>query len=634
MKQTGLEAPKKNKEEMTDDEIKSAVIAKVMDQKMSWETGTVFVTEKVSFETRDLIRTLRKNYWGVFNKPVDPTTGRKKIWAPLTESIVEAALKNIDLDTKDINFRAKKPSSIGMANVVRSMVRQQLDELYFGEHLDRLERNLCIDGTAIWKTLQVKDLDGKPSIKIKPVDLLNFYIDPAADNLQESDIIERAVMSPQEVKDMDGWMDTEDIEGDSNISHNDPNLRAGASSSGNTQKFVEVFEWWGMMPKAWITGKKADDKEMVPGHLVVSGLTKKGSRVHLVELNDNKKGLKPYEEVHYSKVAGRWLGRGPAERVMMLQLWMNTIINIRINRSYVSQLGIFKIRKNSGLTPQMVSRLAANGALTVKNMDDIEQFVMQEASQASYADEDRISNFAQRVTAVFETATGESLPASTSATSAVIQQQSSRSSFVFVKEGIGMFLQRWLKRHAMPIIQKRITPGEIVRATGEIDELREVDKTVINHLLYKEMQRLHKEGKFFNQDVVEKERKRLEEKFKTAGKDRYIKIQDKVDLTVYDVQVFITNEEIDKGTLLQNLTQTLQMVGSIPNIDVDPADIVRQIFDVLGLDLPTTKQQQQVPEADLPPELAQELAARNGAPPERPGRIPNEQQVFTQNNTL
>ena len=33
----------------------------------------VFVTDKVSFLMRNLIKTLRKNYWGVFDEPNDPS---------------------------------------------------------------------------------------------------------------------------------------------------------------------------------------------------------------------------------------------------------------------------------------------------------------------------------------------------------------------------------------------------------------------------------------------------------------------------------------------------------------------------------------------------------------------------------
>jgi len=60
-------------------DIERAALSLVSNEKVGWETATAFVTEKVAFNMRNLIRQLRRNYWGVFEQPVDPQTGRKKI---------------------------------------------------------------------------------------------------------------------------------------------------------------------------------------------------------------------------------------------------------------------------------------------------------------------------------------------------------------------------------------------------------------------------------------------------------------------------------------------------------------------------------------------------------------------------
>ena len=129
-----------------------------------------------------------------------------------------------------------------------------------------------------------------------------------------------------------------------------------------------------------MTGNTQDTEE-IDLHIVVSGIEAGNSRVHLIETYD---GLKPYEECWYAKIPGRWHGKGVTEKLMMLQLWINTIVNIRINRSYVQQLGLFTIRRGSGVTPAMISRLGVNGAVVVNSQDDIKQMVMQEASMASF----------------------------------------------------------------------------------------------------------------------------------------------------------------------------------------------------------------------------------------------------------
>ena len=62
---------------------------------------------------------------------------------------------------------------------------------------------------------------------------------------------------------------------------------------------------------------------------------------------------KPYEESWYTKVHGRWYGKGVAEKVMNLQLYLNTILNTRVSRAIVQQLGLFKIKRGSNITPQI-----------------------------------------------------------------------------------------------------------------------------------------------------------------------------------------------------------------------------------------------------------------------------------------
>lgn len=604
---------------LSTEDIESKALTLIREQKSSWEEGVVFVTDRVAFNIRELIKELRRNYWGVFEESIDPTTGRQKIWIPLTESTVESTVKNIDLDTKDINFRAKKQSAVGLTSLVRTAVKEQLDSMYFGEYLDEMERSLCIDGTAVWKIVEDKDEDNKPSFCIYPVDLLNFYIDPSARSIQESDIIERSILTKEEFMQMSGWENKDDVQFSDQI---DPNSDMSRTTNKSTMS-IEVYEWWGQMPKSFITGNDKDDKEYIPGHIVISNLNQ-DAVFHLIEKNPNKKGLKPYEEVWYSRVPNRWYGRGPAERLMMLQLYINTVVNIRINRSYVSQLGLWKVRKGSGITAQMLSKLTANGAIAVNNMQDIEQLVMQEASQASYNDENVAVSWAERVTSAFEVVTGETLPASTPATNAVIQSRAAQSSFTFVKEGIGMFLQRVIKRHVMPIIQKRLTPDEVMRLTDEPEKIRIIDERVVNEMVYRKLKEMNKKGEFVVPETVEFERLRALEVLRASSDERMVKLSEKINLSDYDVQVYITNEEIDKGVLIQNLTQMLQMVASIPNSGVDPKMIVRQVFDVAGLDY--VEQSQVQPQAGMP---QPQQAPQGNIPQVSVPQAGNEQQTFT-----
>ena len=441
-----------------DVDIAREAIALVEGEKQMWENATVFVTDKIAFNIRNLIRALRKNYWGIFDSPTDPVTGRKKIWIPLTETVVDTYTNNIDIDTKDINLRAKFARAVGITALLRTIIKNWLDNHFFGEKLDEMERALSIDGSHVWKTIEVKNPNGRKDMKLVDVDLLNLYFDfTGSESLQEKyRVTERALLTSDEIKAMTDWIDTDDIQGKGSLHPTEPSLGSTAGgTSDSTTKFNDVWETWGKIPLRLITGMKKDTEE-VEGHIVVSGLETGDKRAHLIEKNVKKDSdgntIRPYEEVHTKRIQGRWLGRGPAEAVMMLQLWINIIVNIRITRSYISQLGLFKIKKGSGVTPQSLANLSTSGAVLVNNMDDIESFVMQEASQASYTDEEKVTGWAEKVTATFPTVTGEPLPSSKSATGQVLETRAAISSFKMIKDNIGFFLQRWLKRQAFPIL--------------------------------------------------------------------------------------------------------------------------------------------------------------------------------------
>lgn len=553
-----------------------------------WEEELCFVTENVAFEMREMIKVFRKNYYGIFDKPVDSSTGKKKIWVPLTESTVDSVRKNIDLDTKDINLRAKRHSAIGLTQVVRNLVQVKLDDMHFGEKLDKLITNVSIDGTAIWKTF-LRKKGKRKYIDVVEVDTLNLYIDPTAKSLQEATFIERAALLKSEMDDMDGWEKMEDVNPDDNISRNQRHIQ-GVSGV----ELIDVYERWGQAPKWIITGEK-DDNEMIDVHVVVSGIDTKGGTVHLVEENkemDNDGNvLTPYEECWYSRVPGRWYGRGPAEKVMFLQVWLNTIVNIRINRSRVSQLGIFKLRKGSGVSPQVLSGLAANGVIQVNSMDDLQQLPIQEASQASYNDENVIKNWAQMVTSTFESATGEALPASMPATNAVLQSQAAQGQFILVKEQIGMFLQRWMKNQFLRLLPKVITKEEVLRVSGETEEMKDMDEKVANKLVYEKLREVIESGQMIDPAQVQKERDRVMAKLEAMGPDRFIKLMSNPDFTSYDVQVFITNEEQDKGVMVQNLVSMFQ-TASVQDTGLDPLPIAETIYDLMGIDAKQFKRKQ------------------------------------------
>ena len=115
-------------------------IAILKDEISNWKQGLAFVTDNVVFDGQTAVKKARKNYFGIFEEEFNPQTGRKKVFIPFTEWTVETVLKNIDIDTKDIEVKAKKPDSYKVAQIFRYVLRYYLNKIHFGKKINDLTK--------------------------------------------------------------------------------------------------------------------------------------------------------------------------------------------------------------------------------------------------------------------------------------------------------------------------------------------------------------------------------------------------------------------------------------------------------------------------------------------------------------
>lgn len=593
---------------MQNSDIYATAIGIVRRERQTWETATAFVTDRVSFKMRQLIRICRKNYYGIFDVPIDQYTGLEKTWYPLTEINVEAVVKNIDLDQKDINFRAKNANGFGITDITRHAVKDKLSKMYFGQKLDDFERSLAIDGTAVWKTYEE---EGK--LIVKQIDLLNIYIDPTTPSIQEAyRFTERTLMFPEEIQAMNGWVNTSEVDANvpSGLPRVDPYYMSSTSGVNSNVKLWDVYELWGKIPESLITGNVSDSTKEVEGHIVVSGLDAPGrERVHLIERNtktDNEgNALKPYEECWYTRVPNRWYGRGIAEKLLTLQIYANIVFNVRINRSRVSQLGLFKMKKGAGVTPQMLARLPSNGVVVLNNLDDLEQMVVQEVGATSYKDEEVINDISERLTSAFAVATGENLPSSTSATEAAMQASSSKSGFAVIKSGIGGFLNRWMDRHALPIIAKELTVGEIVRIAADDEQFKELVDRVLMHKAQEALDDSFSKGYLPSPQEMQQAIETAREKLLKGDMFPNL-VQDIIASEMY-TEMYVDNEEMDINVTVANLFNEAQIAPQYAD------QLVKMANDLMGL--PPLKNPQNQLGSQQPMQPGQ-------VPPGAPGQLP------------
>lgn len=558
-------------------DIEKKALALMQREINAWSNANVQVSNDASFSMRDEIDKCRKNYYGIFETPKDSDSNLEKIWVPLTEWTVETIVKNVDLDTKDITIISPAGKSPQVAQLVRLIVLHFLKLMNFGEFLNDLIRRVAIDGTVPVKTYLKYSNEHKrnlPHLRLK--DVLNIVIDPTADSLHEVPLIERAELIKDEI-DRYKWDNKEYIK----------------YSKGSIPK-VNVYERHGLMPLNFVTKIESDEDKWVEGIIIASSGEKESLFtqaspttqaqvdkllvVHKIILDPNK--FKQYEECWYKKVPGRWHGRSPGEQLKGLQDWINAVVNIRREELLNKLVGKFKFRKGIGLTRQMFESIKTGGAIPVDQMDDVQELVERDVQGSAYVEPREIINMADRVTGAPEMARGETLPPSLPATTAVLQERSSRSGFVLTQENIGLFLIRLFKRHIIPLVVKALKEGEILRITGEIEDLEILDQMYLNDRFNKKiLNAIVATAKVPADTEVAIWKDMLRNDLKRLGKDRDIKILKTIFDEDYDVDIEITGEKFDKGVTVRNLIDAAQLRGLGPEAD----QLIAEALEIMGI---------------------------------------------------
>lgn len=575
---------------MDTNELEREAVSIVNNHISKYKDPQVFITEHVSFSIKPLIRILRKNYYGVFDEPIDKATGRKKIWIPLTMTMCDGVTKNSDIDTKDATFTSRQRNGIVATELTRATIRRELEDTYFGQDLDMAIRTLAIDPTMVWKLTPYKK-NGKTHIDRQQIDILNVYIDPSAKSLQDVDFAERALMTKKEMEEMEGWINVDKAIEQENLARYDER----SYSTTSTGKLVEVFEFYGKVSKSLITGKKGDRKKKVDARIVTSG-TGKSAVLHYIEQNTQKDKfgniIKPYEEGWYTKLPWSWYGISPAWKVLDLQEYINTTVNIRINRNTVAQYGIFKLKQGAGVTQKDFSRLGSNGVIKVRNMDDLEQLQVQEVGPGSYRDEEIAKQWASEVTAAFDIVRGAPSPATATATAQAIEDRNSKSAFLLIKDSIGYFLERVIDRHYLPHVPKMVKENGTVRIYGDVDNIDELRERVISYLA---MQELEKSSVVPTPDEIEETIMSLERTLRSDG-DLFLDAVDEIIVSMLDTKIAFTNEEMDNAIIARNIIDMMRIAP--PELQKPMVD---QVFDLFGLNRPRVTappQQQMLPDGE------------------------------------
>jgi len=553
-------------------EAEREVIRIMQSEKTNWEDGMVFVTDKVQFIMKNVVKKARKNYFGIFNQQKDPVTGRDKIWIPLTEWTVETMLKNIDIDTKDIDVKARNTSAYLKAETFRHLLKKELDDIRFGQTLNKWLRRTAIDGTAY-----LKAIDDNGELKVGIVDRLNMIADPSVECLDESaGITERYIMSKPEFDELK-LEGSENVKGITTVDRVEDDLMS-ASNQTNEIPFVEVFERHGYWPEFCLTGNLEDKDKFFYGKAIVSGLNGEPV-VHSIEKLEEEEH--PYGEGKLKDVPNRLDGRGIPEMLFNIQAYLNEVVNTRMNKARIVQLGLFKMTGN--VTPQQFKRLFTTGGIKLDQNSDIEPLNTGVIDPSTYKDEEQAYQWGTRVTG---TTNEDDQATNRPATNALIEQQGAGKGYSLRIEDLMLNLGDFIQEKMLPIIKKKYLAkkGELIRVTGDPKIFQKLDEAFIRNQVYKNIEAMSATEKQAMRDSgidIETFVQQGMEQMKALGEDRYIPIVEDLFDIEYDIKVVTSDESINRAVMASMLQNTL---GILASSGLPIRDTLKELYDTLGLD--------------------------------------------------
>jgi hypothetical protein len=470
------------------------IIALVKNEKQNYEDA--------SQDIRSAIKKARKYYDGKFDSDTDES-GAKKYFVPMTRWECDILTSKIYVNDKAITVLPENEKSLKSSFIADKVLKYQINQTRFPTTFRNSMYDLSRDGTTVWALYwdferevvkpkglseKVKSLMGKgtkpkvnvlrDSIGFNQIDVLNTYIDPTADSIQQApSFIYKNVTTLDNVKRNKLYNNTEKVKGfktsksDTWDATSTRQYDIGKETIEYQHPMVNVFERWGKIPLNFLTGKKKDEGKMIDGVITIADMEDGVPTVLRVSENPFSHGYKPFEECWYQKIKNRWYGIGVGEKLTDMQAYINKSFNRQNKNADILHAGLFKKKRGSGISARSVVSVPG-GIIEVDNMDDLQQLDIRDVSQLSTPAIQQALGFSEMITGANDIAVGSA--ADRSATTSLIKDRNSDTRFAAVRGNINDFLIRFFKQW-IALDRQYLDKKFIVRVTGDDTALEEID---------------------------------------------------------------------------------------------------------------------------------------------------------------
>ena len=523
-------------------------------------------------------QTIKRNHLYVNSCFYDQSlfSGREKIFFNISTYRKDTAKYLIGLDTKNVKLEPADSTNEWATIFLEKELHLWLKENHIDRKFNDGADELTTQGTVVVKTT-------KKGVQI--VDLRRLFLDPTIDRIKNSRfIIIKHYFTPSELKKeakKNGW----DMKAVEAIIAKKKDQKSFAPQSYEnfgmknpivSAPYIEVYERYGEVDASFL-GKKGDPIRSL--FIVAEPFAIGRSQDQKYEWDEGNVLFKgewfkdyPFDDCHYRKTRGRWLGVGVIEELWPLQERFNELANQKRVAMEVSAMHLFQTA-DSTVVDNILTDLQSGDIIKTRTQGSLVPLVNEERNLGAFEMEDKVYNLlADKASFVNDILSGQNVNASTPATNAAIANTNSKNFFKERRQDYAIMWRELFEELLLPEIVKEISTDHILRFTGSVEELQKLDDDYTNILVNQQIfDTVTKTGDLPTPDEIAMIKQDAMMQMKKKGRNRFVNITKDLypDLKV-QFDLILDDESEDTAILANNKFQLLTAIGQNPNLLLDP----------------------------------------------------------------
>lgn len=545
-----------------------SITSLVKERENTYVNGTANISKYVDYSQYETISTIEAYLNSKHTSGLEDALGREKPFFNIVTATANIWMRATDIDRKDIRFKATKIKHVIPAFLANIILQDWFKKSNFGTFLNDWGRVLARYGSAVTKFVEK---DGVLHINVTPwnklitdqidfennVKIFKFYLTPAQLRLNpiyDQEVVESILQSKQARENLNG------------------------QTIDTLSDYIELYEVQGNLPLSMITGKDKDDNTYA-------------DQIHIISLNGDKEDFtlysgklkkQQYHKADLIKEDSRALGIGAVEHLFQAQWMANHSIKLAKDQLELVSKVIYQTADENYAGRNALTSIengdifihAPNAPLTQVNnqghdLTSLQNFMVQ------------WQNLAKEITSTPDAISGNTMPSGTAYRQVAILNQESHSLFELMTENKGLALEEMMREWIIPYIKTKLNTKEEIMAVLDSQQIKQIDSWYItgeaNKIVNQQII-----DKVLNGEVVTPEMQdemtmeatqKIQSELSSLGNTRYIKpseIDDKTWKEIFkdfdwEIEVEVTNEQSDKGAILESINTLLTTLAQNPN---------------------------------------------------------------------